>query len=106
MATKTRSSSRTAVPVQDDASEAQFQAWMVAFGLRLRDARIKAGLTQDEVSARLSGSTGEAQAYISKIELGRINLTARTMARLSEIVGADLDALVCPTQATPLRHTG
>ena len=79
-----------------DAAESTYRDWMRLFGTRFREARVGAQLTQIEVSAQLTGSTGEGQAYISKIERGQVNLTAKTMVQLAQIVGAELRKLACP----------
>lgn len=80
----------------DDQSLPQHSNWMVAFGKRFRAARLKAELTQEYVSSQLRGSTGEGQAYISKIERGQINLTSKSMIQLAHIVGQDPNRLIIP----------
>lgn len=79
-----------------DAPLIQYSNWMLGFGERFREARLKADLTQEYVSTQLRGSTGEGQAYISKIEHGQVNLTAKTMVQLAAIVGVDPNKLVFP----------
>ena len=54
----------------------------VAFGQRCREARIKRGLSQQEVAA-VSGIT---QANIAKIERGQKNITLDTMMRFLRVV--------------------
>jgi DNA adenine methylase len=56
------------------------------FGRNCRDARIKKGLSQQEVAA----STGIAQARIAQIELGKVNVTMETMMRISRVVDHDI----------------
>lgn len=82
----------------DDAhpTQIQYNGWMLGIGERLREARLKAELTQEYVSKQLRGSTGEGQAYISKIERGQVNLTAKTMLQLAFIVGIDPNKLIFP----------
>lgn len=56
----------------------------ILFGERLRQARIAAGLTQPQVGERC----GMTAQYVSRVELGRKNLTLITMAKLAEAVGS------------------
>lgn len=60
------------------------------FGQNCRTARIKAGLSQEEVSIR----TGIPQPRLSKIEQGKQNLTIDTMIVLATAVGCDLAYLL------------
>ena len=85
-------------PSKEDGGEV-YREWMRLFGVRFREARLKAGLTQYAVSQQLYGSTGGGQAYISKVELGQVNLTAKTMAQLADIIGCDLGSLIHPTHS-------
>lgn len=62
------------------------------FGANLRQARIKAKLTQVEVEA----ATGIRQHYISEIENGLQNPTLDTMTALAMAVGTDVRALLRP----------
>jgi transcriptional regulator with XRE-family HTH domain len=66
------------------------EALQLAFGENFRRARMKAGLTQQDVAAH----TGINQAYISQVEGGRINLTLGTMITFALSVGKDVDALL------------
>ena len=69
-------------PVSDDLR--------IAFGKNLREARIRAGLTQAQVAER----TGLTQQYVSQIEAGRQNLTPATMTALARVTGHDLRVLL------------
>jgi DNA-binding XRE family transcriptional regulator len=69
-----------------------FEALQVLFGDNLREARLKASLTQRDIEVR----TGIKQAYVSQIECGRLNPTLATMAALAGVVGKDLCALLRP----------
>lgn len=62
----------------------------VAFGHRLRDARLARGLTQEGL-AHLSGLD---RTYVSSCEAGRRNATIRTICRLAEALGVDPAVLV------------
>jgi transcriptional regulator with XRE-family HTH domain len=60
------------------------------FGANLRQARIKAKLTQADVQAL----TGIQQHYISEIENGLQNLTLDTMTTLAQAIRTDVRALL------------
>ena len=53
------------------------------FGLALRDARLRAGLTQMDVAKQARVS----QNYVSRLELGWLKLTLESMSLLAGIVG-------------------
>jgi transcriptional regulator with XRE-family HTH domain len=67
-----------------------FEATLVLFGENLRQARIKAGLTQRAVEAQ----TKIKQAYISQVEGGRQNLTLQTVITLARAVDEDFLTLL------------
>ena len=69
-------------PVSDDLR--------TVFGTNLREARIKAGLTQAELADR----TGLTQQYVSLVEAGHQNITIDTMAALARVIGRDVSALL------------
>ena len=60
------------------------------FGENLRNARVKAGMTQGQLADRASLT----QQYISLVEIGRQNLTLSTMALLARIFGQDVVAML------------
>jgi transcriptional regulator with XRE-family HTH domain len=60
------------------------------FGKNLRDARIKAGLTQGQVAER----TSLTQQYVSLVETGHQNITLGTMTALARVVGQDVTTLL------------
>ena len=60
------------------------------FGKNLREARIKAGLTQAQVAER----TGLTQQYVSLVEAGHQNITLGTMTSLARVVGQDVRTLL------------
>jgi transcriptional regulator with XRE-family HTH domain len=62
----------------------------VLFGTNLRQARLKADLTQADVQAL----TGIRQHYISEIENGLQNLTLDTMTLLALAVGTEVRMLL------------
>jgi transcriptional regulator with XRE-family HTH domain len=60
------------------------------FGQNCRAARVKAGLSQEEISIR----TGIPQPRVSRIEQGKQNLTIDTMIILAKALGRDLAYLL------------
>jgi transcriptional regulator with XRE-family HTH domain len=59
----------------------------------LRNARLKKGLSQEELAERVEISA----RYLQDIESGRhTNLTLELMARLAESVGVETWKLICP----------
>jgi transcriptional regulator with XRE-family HTH domain len=60
------------------------------FGKNLREARIKANLTQAQVAER----TGLTQQYVSLVEAGHRNITLGTMTALAGVVGQDVRTLL------------
>jgi ribosome-binding protein aMBF1 (putative translation factor) len=56
------------------------------FGLALRDARVRAGLTQKDVAKRARVS----QTYVSQVENGWQKLTVETMSLLAGAVGLNV----------------
>jgi transcriptional regulator with XRE-family HTH domain len=62
------------------------------FGRRFREARLSAGLTQQDIE-RMTDIT---QHYISTMERGKENPTLETMTRLAEAVGQSLIELLRP----------
>ena len=58
----------------------------VTFGSNVSAARLAAGLTQHELAQR----AGMSQQYLSRIELGQINLTLRSMSQLAAELGQDV----------------
>jgi transcriptional regulator with XRE-family HTH domain len=69
----------------------------IEFGLALRDARLRAGLTQRGVAKRARVS----QTCISSVELGDQNVTLARMARLARAVGLDASLKMTRDDPTP-----
>lgn len=61
----------------------------------LRDARVRKGLSQRELSAR----SGVPQSHISKIESGGVDLRVSSLIALARVL--DLELLVAPKKAVP-----
>ena len=68
----------------------------IEFGLALRDARLRAGLTQRDVAKRAR----VRQTYISRVELGEQNLTLATMVRLARAVGLGVSLAITDDDPT------
>lgn len=66
------------------------------FGANLAAARLRAGLTQQE----LADLAGVPQPYISDIERGKQNITVQTMTDLSTAVREDVIVLMAGTGKT------
>ncbi len=74
-------------PVKQDDKTLQLQ---LVFGKNLRAARLARGLTQAEIAK----VTGVPQQHLSLIEVGKQNVTLRTMVLLSEVVGCSVSDLL------------
>lgn len=70
---------------------------LAAFGVRLREARLKAGLTQHQLGYKANAS----QAYIFELESGTQNLTFGSMAKLAHACGVAIRDLLPETNAEP-----
>jgi transcriptional regulator with XRE-family HTH domain len=68
------------------------EAMQILFGENLRLARLRAGLTQQELAAKAN----IRQAHVSQIEGGKLNPMLMTMVALAEAVGKDLRTLLRP----------
>jgi transcriptional regulator with XRE-family HTH domain len=66
-----------------------------AFGLSVRAARIKAGMTQANLAERSNVSRDD----ISRIENGQINLTIRTMSKLAAVFDGDVAKMLQATKS-------
>lgn len=62
------------------------EQFLIDFGKRVRELRKEKGLTQESV-AKLCGFQ---RPYLSDVERGRRNLSAKNMSRLAATLGADL----------------
>ncbi len=77
----------TPEPEQEAAPSADLQA---AFDESVRARRVRAGISQVELGRR----AGIPQTEISQIELGRINLTLKTMSRLAEALDGEVTEML------------
>jgi len=76
-----------AADTPEDAALREAFAASITLGLQFRDARVRRGLTQVE----LSDMSGVSQADISRIERGAGNPTESTMHRLASVLGHRLE---------------
>jgi transcriptional regulator with XRE-family HTH domain len=68
---------------------------------RIREARIRAGLTQKQLGEKL----GRKQAYIFELETGA-NITLRTLARMADVFGMDARDFLPESRSEPLSAVG
>jgi transcriptional regulator with XRE-family HTH domain len=64
-----------------------------AFGVRIREARRRLGITQEALGAAI-GLTSRGQSHVSRIELGYVNLTIESLVLISEALGFELDIVL------------
>jgi transcriptional regulator with XRE-family HTH domain len=69
------------------------------FGMNLKAARLKAGLTQ----AQLAERSGLLQQYVSLVESGKQNVTLTTAQALAKVVNRDVRTLLTRLRARPRR---
>jgi XRE family transcriptional regulator, aerobic/anaerobic benzoate catabolism transcriptional regulator len=70
--------------------QAGHEAFLVALGTRIRNVRLKAGLTQEE----LCHAAGLTQHYLSQVEGGHRNVTIGALRRLAIEVDTTLAELL------------
>ncbi len=56
------------------------------FVVRIREARVKAGITQGELAKRI----GKTQSYISKLESAQIRLDIVQLKELAQAIGKNI----------------
>lgn len=59
----------------------------------IRESRMKVGLTQEALAAQ----AGMAVRHLQKIEAGEVNVTIRTLAKISRALGKDISELFAAT---------
>lgn len=69
------------------------------FGFNFKLFRKRAGLTQVQVAEQ----AGIVQTEISRIELGKVNVTLGTMQRLARVIDHDVENLLARSPHTPLK---
>lgn len=70
---------------------------MSAFGDRVRELRLEAGLNQRD----LAGMVGVSVPYMSKIEAGKESPSSRVIVAIAEALGANSDELLVLDQQLP-----
>ena len=60
------------------------------FGKRVRERRLALGLTQQELADR----AGLHRSYIGEIELGRRNVTLKSVAKIAKVLQVDVASLL------------
>ena len=70
-------------PESNPDPDASYKALQIFVGLRVREARKRAKLSQRE----LAKSIGSGQSYIFQIEAGEANLTLKTLLRIAAAIG-------------------
>lgn len=95
--------------VTSDAGEPATPEPPMSFGTRLRQLRLKKGVTQrdlaDDLNSRLrrQGDRGLTVSYLSKIETGRFGPPSdAVIAQLTEVLEAGPDELFCLAGRLPL----
>lgn len=71
-------------------------------GSRLKEARKKAGLTQQEVATR----AGVGQSHINELERGNTNITIKTLCRMADRLGVDVRELLPEGPSLPPTKAG
>ena len=66
------------------------QELVVAFGLKLRQQRKKAGITQNELAEK----AGVTRVYVGLIERGETSITLEKVYRLAEALKCDVSDLL------------
>lgn len=90
--------------LKDPAFRAEYEALGGEFALAaaLIDARTGADLTQEEVARRMQTS----QAYVAKMEGGRINPSVKTLKRFAAATGTRLKISFEPDREDRTRSSG
>jgi transcriptional regulator with XRE-family HTH domain len=76
----------------------QYEQLLSTVGARIREARLKAGLTQAELGARADLK----QSYIFELESGTANITLRTLARMADVLEIDARDFLPESRSSPL----
>jgi transcriptional regulator with XRE-family HTH domain len=88
----TASTNATFGPVKKDAALTQLQC---DIGQRIREARERAALTQEDAAA----AAGIDYKRWQRLELGQVNATVKTLHRVAEALGTDFWSLLAPPPA-------
>ncbi len=68
------------------------------FGIAVRNRRKELGISQEELAMRINTDVDDSgkyadQSYISKIELGQVNVTLETADRVASALDVDISQL-------------
>lgn len=85
---------KSALPPEDDEDAELTGELRLAFGRNVKAARLKANMTQADLAERC----GILQHRISRIELGQINVTLGTMARIAKAFDDDVPTMLRATK--------
>lgn len=62
-------------------------------GQRIREIRVNQGLSQDKLAQMIGGSP-KGKAYISRIELGKCNLSINVLSRIAKALDVKVRDLI------------
>jgi transcriptional regulator with XRE-family HTH domain len=82
----------------EERSAEQYDDILKTVANRLREARIRAGLTQKQLGDR----AGVKQAYIYELERGRTNISLNTLVKMADVLGMDVRDVLPQTGPSPL----
>jgi transcriptional regulator with XRE-family HTH domain len=82
----------------EERSSERYDDVLRTVGDRLREARVRAGLTQKQLGDR----AGAKQSYIYELERGRTNITVNTLVKMADLLGMDARDLLPQTGPAPL----
>ena len=82
---------------REDEIDGKVAQALSAFGVRVREARLKAGMTQQQLALKSKA----AHSYIYEIESGTQNLTLKGIAKIAYALGVEIRDLLPETQAEP-----
>lgn len=75
-----------------DGDEPEVSADKAALGLRLREARKRAVMTQDDLATRV----GKKKNWLSDIERGRRGIDVHTLQRIADLLGRSIESFTNP----------
>jgi transcriptional regulator with XRE-family HTH domain len=70
-------------------------------GLNIRKLRMARGLSQEVLAAEMDTETEWDQAYVSRIEAGRLNLSLETIEMVAKALKVPVAALFEPQTSSP-----
>ena len=77
---------------QSESDEPDITAGKVALGQRLREARRRAAMTQDDLATRV----GKKKNWLSDIERGRRGIDVHTLQRIADLLGRSIESFTNP----------